>query len=102
MIDDASKLVSTCEACQKKIHQSKSPAQPSQLIAPSWSLQRWGINIVGKITPAQGNYTFALVTVEHFTKWVKAKPVTNVSSATIHNFSGQILSGAMEFRSKSQ
>jgi hypothetical protein len=29
MIDDAAKIVSTCEACQKFSHQSKSPAQPS-------------------------------------------------------------------------
>jgi hypothetical protein len=29
MIDDAAKPVSTCEACQKFSHRSKSPAQPS-------------------------------------------------------------------------
>jgi hypothetical protein len=38
MIDDAAKLVSTCEACQKNSHRSKSPALPSQLIAQSWPL----------------------------------------------------------------
>jgi hypothetical protein len=53
------------------------------LIAPSWPLQRWGIDIIGKLTPAQGNYTFAVVTVEYFTKWVEAKPITNITSATI-------------------
>jgi hypothetical protein len=55
----------------------------SQLIAPSWPLQQWGIDIVGKLTTAQGNYTFAIVAVEYFTKWVKMKPVTNITSATI-------------------
>jgi hypothetical protein len=29
MIDDAAKLVSTCEGCQKFSHRSKAPAQPS-------------------------------------------------------------------------
>jgi hypothetical protein len=82
MIDDAAKLVTTCEACQKFSHRYKAPAQPSQLIAPSWPLQWWGIDIVGKLTPAQGNYTFAIVVVEYFTKWVEAKPVTNITSAT--------------------
>jgi hypothetical protein len=33
-----------------------------------------------------GNYTFAIVAVEYFTKWVEAKPITNVSSATIKKF----------------
>jgi hypothetical protein len=56
------------------------------LIAPSWPLQRLGFNIIGKLTPAQGNYTFAVVAVEYFTKWIKAKPLTNVSSVTIKRF----------------
>jgi hypothetical protein len=86
MIDDATKLVSTYEACQKFSHCSKAPVQPSQLITPSWPLQRWGIDIVGKLTQPQGNYTFAIVAVEYFTKWVEAKPVTNITSAIIQKF----------------
>jgi hypothetical protein len=34
----------------------------------------------------QGNYTFAVVAVEYFMKWIEAKPLTNVSSATIKKF----------------
>jgi hypothetical protein len=86
MIDDATKIVSTCEACQKFSHRSKSPTQSLQLVAPSWPLQQWGIDIVGKLTPTQGNYTFVIVAVEYFTKWIEPKAVTNVSSATIQNF----------------
>jgi hypothetical protein len=52
VIDDVVKLVSTCEAYQKFSCKSKAPAQLVQLIAPSWPLQRWGIDIVGKLTPA--------------------------------------------------
>jgi hypothetical protein len=45
-----------------------------------------GIDIVSKLTPAQGNYTFAVLAVEYFMKWIEAKPLTNVSSATINKF----------------
>jgi hypothetical protein len=38
------------------------------------------------LTPAQGNYTFAIIVVEYFTKWIEAKLLTNVSSATIKKF----------------
>jgi hypothetical protein len=55
------------------------------LIAPSWPLQRWGIDIVGILTLAQGNYTFAVITVEYFTKWIEAKPLTNVPRAPINH-----------------
>jgi hypothetical protein len=53
---------------------------------PILASQRWGIDIVGKLTPTQGNYTFIVVAVEYFSKWVKAKHVTNASSATIKKF----------------
>jgi hypothetical protein len=86
VIDDAIKLISTCETCQKFSHKMKAPAQPVQLIAPSWPLQRWGIDIVSKSTLAHGNYTFTVVAVEYFTKWVEVKPLTNVSSALIKKF----------------
>jgi hypothetical protein len=69
----------------------KAPVQPVQLIAPSWPLQRWGINIVGNLTPAQGNYIFMVIAVEYFTKWIEAKPLTNVSSTTIKKFFWQII-----------
>jgi hypothetical protein len=46
MIDDAAKLVSTCEACQRFSRKMKASAQLVQLIALSWPLQRWGIDIV--------------------------------------------------------
>jgi hypothetical protein len=64
----------------------KAPAQPLQLIIPSWPLQHWGIIIIGKQTLAHGNYTFAIVAVGCFMKWVNVKPVTNVSSGTIKFF----------------
>jgi hypothetical protein len=79
-IDDAAKLVATCDPCQKNSHRLKAPAQPLQLITLSWPLQRSGVDIVGKLTPTQGNYTFTIVAVEYFTKWIEVKPVTNISS----------------------
>jgi sulfur relay (sulfurtransferase) DsrC/TusE family protein len=86
VIDDTPKLVSMCEACQKFSHKLKASAQVLQLIAPSWPLERWGIDTIGKLTPAQGNYTFTVMAVEYFMKWIKAKPLTNVSSTTIRKF----------------
>jgi hypothetical protein len=86
IIDDTAKLVATCEDCQKFSHRLRAPTQPSQLITPSWPLQRWVIDIVGNLTPAQGNYTFTIIVVEYFTKWIDAKSITNISSATIKKF----------------
>jgi hypothetical protein len=52
MIDDVAKLVATNEAYQKFSHRCRAPAHPSQLIAQLWPLQRWGVDIVGKLSPS--------------------------------------------------
>jgi hypothetical protein len=49
-------------------------------------LQRWGINIVGPLTTTQGNYKYAVVVVEYFTKWVEVKPLVNIVAAGLRRF----------------
>jgi hypothetical protein len=83
IIDDASKIVMTCQACQIF---SPNTQAPSQLITPLWPLQGWGIDIVGQLTPAQGNYKYAVVAVEYFTKWIEAKPLVNIVAAGLKRF----------------
>jgi hypothetical protein len=52
MIDDTAKLAATYEACQQSSHRCRALAQPLQLVPLSGPLQRWGIDITGKLTPA--------------------------------------------------
>jgi hypothetical protein len=61
-------------------------SHPSQLITPSWPLQRWGINIVGPLTTAQGNYKYVVVAVEYFTKWIEVKPLVNIAAVGLRRF----------------
>jgi hypothetical protein len=49
-------------------------------------LQRWGIDIVGPLTIAHGNYKFAVVAVEYFTKWIEAKPLVNIAAGGVKRF----------------
>jgi hypothetical protein len=35
---------------------------------------------------APGNYKFAAVVVEYFTKWVEAKPLWNITAGTLQKF----------------
>jgi hypothetical protein len=51
-----------------------------------WPFARWGIDIVGPLPTAPGNYTHAVVAVEYFSKWVEAKPLLSITSATIQKF----------------
>jgi hypothetical protein len=35
---------------------------------------------------AQGNFKFAVVVVEYFTKWIEARPLATITSTTIRKF----------------
>lgn len=62
------------------------PATEVQLIPPVWPLARWGLNIMGPLLKSRGNYAYRVVAVEYFNKWIEAKPIKNITSASIQKF----------------
>jgi hypothetical protein len=86
VIRDAEQVVKTCKACQFTAKHQRRPEALSQLITPTWPLQHWGMDIVGPLPTAQGNFKFVVVEVEYFTKWIEARPVATITSATIRKF----------------
>jgi hypothetical protein len=65
-------------------------SQLTKLIAHTWSLQRWGLDIVEPLPTAQGNLRFTFVTVEYFTKWIEGRDVSTITSKTAQKNSGRI------------
>jgi hypothetical protein len=63
---DAAELVQKCEGYQKCARDQKQPSSLTQLIQPTWSLQRWGLDLLGPLPPAQGNLKYVVVAVEYF------------------------------------
>jgi ribonuclease HI len=82
----ANRVTRSCEACQKFSPHSGNPSQFTKLIAHTWPLQRWGLDIVGPLPTAQGNLKFTFVAVEYFTKWIEARAVSTITSKTAQKF----------------
>jgi len=61
---------------------NKSSAR-THLIPLAWPLQKWEMDLVGPLPTAQGNYKYAVVAVEYFTKWIEAKPLVNITSESV-------------------
>ena len=40
----------------------------------------WGLDMVGLLKKGPGGFTHLLVAVDKFTKWIEAKPITNIRS----------------------
>jgi hypothetical protein len=53
-IKDAEHIVRTCKACQFAAKHQRRHGAPSQLMTPTWPLQRWGMDIIGPLPTAQG------------------------------------------------
>ena len=85
-VADAHEVVRTCPNCQKHAPYNKFPPDEVQLLPPVWPLARWGIDIVGHLPTAPGNYKYAAVVVEYFLKWVKAKALRDITAGTLQNF----------------
>jgi ribonuclease HI len=83
---DAAELVQKCEGCQKCAKYQKQSSSLTQLIQPTWPLQRWGLDLLGPLPPAQGNLKYVVVAVEYFSKWIEAKPLATITSVTVQNF----------------
>jgi hypothetical protein len=83
---DVAELVQKCEGCQKCARDQKQPSSLSQLIQPTWPLQRWGLDLLGPLPPAQGNLKYVVVAVEYFSKRIEAKPLATITSVTVQKF----------------
>ena len=45
-----------------------------------WPYVVWGLDLVGPLKRALGGYTYLLVTVDKFTKWIEARPISVITS----------------------
>jgi len=79
-------VVRTCPNCQRHAPYSKFPPDEVQLLPPVWPLARWGIDIVGPLPTVPGNYKYAAVAVEYFSKWVVAKALRDITTGALQKF----------------
>jgi hypothetical protein len=87
IIRTANRVSRSSEACQKFSPRcSGAPSQFTKLIAHTWPLQRWGLDIVGPLPTAQGNLKFTLVAVKYFTKWIEGRAVSAIIAKTTQKF----------------
>jgi hypothetical protein len=50
------------------------------------AIERWGLELLGPLPPAQGNLRYVVVAVEYFSKWIEAKPLASITSVTVQKF----------------
>jgi hypothetical protein len=86
MVVDAEKIVCTCEGCQYYARQTHLLAQALQTIPITWPFVVWGLDLVGPLKRVPRGYMHLLVTVDKFTKWIKARPISKIKSEQAMQF----------------
>ncbi|XP_071709113.1 uncharacterized protein [Rutidosis leptorrhynchoides] len=79
MYRDTYDLIVNCEACQIHAPVNRSPRRNMIPIHPAWLFCKWGIDVVGPFPRGVRNVKFLVVTIDYFTKWVKAKPLSTIT-----------------------
>ena len=46
------------------------------MIPITWPFVVWGLDLVGPLQKAPGGFTHLLVTIDKFTKWIQARPIS--------------------------
>ena len=85
-LNDATKLVKSCKACQfhaKQIHQ---PAQGLQTIPLSWPFTVWGLDILGPFPRVPGGYRYLYVAIDMFTKWAEVEAIRTILAGSAVKF----------------
>jgi len=54
------------------------PAHALQMIPFTWPFAVWGLDLVGPLQKVKGGYTHLLVAIDKFSKWIEARPITNI------------------------
>ena len=75
-VANVEQIVCTCEGCQYYARQTHLLAQALQMIPITWPFTVWGLDLVGPLKKAPRGYTHLLVTIDKFTKWIEARPIS--------------------------
>ena len=65
------------------IHQRGGILNP---LSSPWPFAQWDLDIAGPFPKALGNKRWLLVDIDYFTKWVEAKPLSNIRDVDVKRF----------------
>ena len=53
------------------------------MIPITWPFAVWGLDLVGPLKKAPGGFTHLRVTIDKFTKWIEARPISVIKSEQV-------------------
>jgi hypothetical protein len=79
-------IITKCKEFQFFQKQTMKHANPLRPIDLSWPFAVCGIDIIGVLSRAPGDFRFLFVGIDTFTKWMEATPVVNITQEAAVKF----------------
>eukprot|EP00253_Pinus_taeda_P032977 PITA_32977 len=89
---DTHEYVRKCRCCQISSGRQRKPAFPLQPVNIEQPFEKWGLDIIGEITPQSSKqHKYILTATDYFTKWVEAIPLKTTNSELSIEFIDQFI-----------
>ncbi|GAU44771.1 hypothetical protein TSUD_138830 [Trifolium subterraneum] len=75
--DHAQRHVRTCDKFQRYSNLHHAPGEPLKSVLSPWPFYMWGVDILGPFPTSTAQARWIIVTVDYFTKWVEAEPISD-------------------------
>jgi hypothetical protein len=86
MNTDAADYVKKCQKCQEHSPLIRVPAEDLHSISTPWPFHTWGLDLLGRFTPAADQLKHLIVAVDYYTKWIELEPLASLASIKVQNF----------------
>ena len=83
---DAKEYVKKCDRCQKHAPVVRQPPEMLTSINSPIPFAMWGMDILGPFPMAMAQRKFLIVAIDHFTKWIEAKPLAKITTEQVAQF----------------
>ncbi|KAM5579269.1 hypothetical protein ABKV19_009186, partial [Rosa sericea] len=82
----AQTISSSCHKCQMYANIPRAPPIALSILLAPWLFCQWGLDLIGKLPTAVGQFKYAIVAVDYQTKWVEAEPLVAITTEKVKNF----------------
>ncbi|VFQ62673.1 unnamed protein product [Cuscuta campestris] len=86
MVKDCARRAKRCKVCQNFQNIPGRPGTSYHPISSSIPFAHWGIDLIGLMSRAPGNFRWIIVAVDYFTKWIEAEPLVGGTSEQCSKF----------------
>ncbi|GKV29470.1 hypothetical protein SLEP1_g38397 [Rubroshorea leprosula] len=75
-----------CLKCQFFAHLTHQPVEKLTKLVVLWPFAQWGLDLLGPFMKGIGGVTHLIVSVDYFTNWVEARPLSSLISRKVKDF----------------